>query len=682
MPRLDSMNGVRGARSYLELRASVSEEPARPRATTTQLLGPPMHHIDIELMLEDWPGADLSGQRARTADELGQEGADGAFATRKPPSRLKLGPPMLHIGNDLLEDEDEDSTVTRLARTGYSSGTRVALRVRAGVDLRFTAQEDSEDEVFVAPPLVDAVDAKSEKEPTGPRIYEGVSGKGEWRPSSVRSEWEATWRHSKPQRTIYLEGLPRDKWVPVVIPRSFNDLQMALRLPDVQMVLSDPVQRNAWIYALGRTAFFFTSSVLVALLQIQAEPDWRPWVAGANWRREVESAFKRIATSGERDRRKKRKGLRGVERILRLFGSVFELYRRDCQNIYNGIYRYPYDASLLHRQFNPLFVRNQFLRTLEESIRTGERRAKGENGKREVLDRLFLRELEADAGVVLVEDMFEGRDNIFNDRYLLGDMKKYPDYYLQNFHWQTDGWMSTSSAASYEYTTEVLFEGTQDAMQRQGFVSISEYVALNRGIRTEEEISLLEVACGTGRLHTFIKDNWPNMKTVASDLSPFYLQRARENMEYFEDFTKRVTGRDITPTDFVQAAAEDLPFEDGMFDIVTCTYLFHEVPFPVRKQIAREMFRVMAPGGVCVITDSFQRGDIPERDHVGRRFPANYHEPYYTSYFENTDMVKLFQEAGFVMRRHQVAHLSKVLTFEKPDPENKRIAPYAVWAIV
>ena len=32
-----------------------------------------------------------------------------------------------------------------------------------------------------------------------------------------------------------------------------------------------------------------------------------------------------------------------------------------------------------------------------------------------------------------------------------------------------------------------------------------------------------------GRQHTFIKDNWPKMKTVCSDLSPFYLEAAREN---------------------------------------------------------------------------------------------------------------------------------------------------------
>ena len=104
-------------------------------------------------------------------------------------------------------------------------------------------------------------------------------------------------------------------------------------------------------------------------------------------------------------------------------------------------------------------------------------------------------------------------------------------------------------------------------MQRQSFVSISEFVALRRGVVAEEDISLLEVAAGTGRQHTFLKDNWPLMNTTCSDLSPFYLQEAFENMEYFAKYTKSVTGRDITFPKFVQAKAEDLPFPDSSFDI-------------------------------------------------------------------------------------------------------------------
>lgn len=42
-------------------------------------------------------------------------------------------------------------------------------------------------------------------------------------------------------------------------------------------------------------------------------------------------------------------------------------------NIVYGIYRYPYDASLRHRQFNPVYVRQKFLDTLNEAILMGSR---------------------------------------------------------------------------------------------------------------------------------------------------------------------------------------------------------------------------------------------------------------------------------------------------------------------
>jgi len=52
----------------------------------------------------------------------------------------------------------------------------------------------------------------------------------------------------------------------------------------------------------------------------------------------------------------------------------------------------------------------------------------------------------------------------------------------------------------------------------------------------------------TGRQHTFLKDNWPKMKTVCSDMSPFYLQEAYENMEYFAEYTKSGDISSITLT--------------------------------------------------------------------------------------------------------------------------------------
>ncbi|MGD1704392.1 ubiquinone biosynthesis protein UbiE [Dapis sp. BLCC M229] len=47
------------------------------------------------------------------------------------------------------------------------------------------------------------------------------------------------------------------------------------------------------------------------------------------------------------------------------------------------------------------------------------------------------------------------------------DTKDYPTYYLQNFHYQTDGYLSKMSANLYDLQVELLFNGTADAMRRR-----------------------------------------------------------------------------------------------------------------------------------------------------------------------------------------------------------------------
>lgn len=44
-----------------------------------------------------------------------------------------------------------------------------------------------------------------------------------------------------------------------------------------------------------------------------------------------------------------------------------------------------------------------------------------------------------------------------------------------------------------------------------------------------------------------LQDNWPEMQTIASDLSPFYLARARDNLSYWRN--QRAPGADLGGTD-------------------------------------------------------------------------------------------------------------------------------------
>jgi ubiquinone/menaquinone biosynthesis C-methylase UbiE len=91
----------------------------------------------------------------------------------------------------------------------------------------------------------------------------------------------------------------------------------------------------------------------------------------------------------------------------------------------------------------------------------------------------------------------------------------------------------------YESSTETLFVGRQDAMQRCTLVPLRDFMAG----RDASQLQALEVAAGTGRFATYVKDNYPSLNLTVSDLSPFYLAEARNNIKVGGWAGRRVGGR-------------------------------------------------------------------------------------------------------------------------------------------
>ena len=240
------------------------------------------------------------------------------------------------------------------------------------------------------------------------------------------------------------------------------------------------------------------------------------------------------------------------------------------------------------------------------------------------------------------------------------------------------GWMSTDSANVYETSTETLFLGRQDSMQRTTLPPLvtlakEKFVPNHKGNSIGRPMRVLEVACGTGRFMTFVRDNLPlDAEYTAIDLSPFYLEKAANNDAYWrrmrarEERRKRRTSSttEIAPAILVQTQAEALPFDDGSFDAVLCVYLFHELPRQVRAQVAAEMARVVSPGGTVVLTDSIQKGDRPPLDDGLPHF-QNMNEPYYADYV-NDDLGVHFQTMGLIPKTKIVRSTTKSLSYTKP----------------
>ncbi len=226
----------------------------------------------------------------------------------------------------------------------------------------------------------------------------------------------------------------------------------------------------------------------------------------------------------------------------------------------------------------------------------------------------------------------------------------YPTYYLQNFHYQTDGWLTRESARLYDTQVEVLFQGAADAMRRAALAQIAREV---RG-RDQRSVSLVDVACGTGRFLQQTLDALPRIHATGVDLSPAYVAEANERLAPWR--TARA----------VQANAEALPFGDGAFDVTVSIYLFHELPPRVRPIVAREMARITKPGGLVVFADSLQAGDSPRLDGLLEAFPDQFHEPYYAHYTRD-DLDKRFTDAGLIKQTQTHAFLTKVIAWRKPE---------------
>ena len=295
----------------------------------------------------------------------------------------------------------------------------------------------------------------------------------------------------------------------------------------------------------------------------------------------------------------------------RLYADIARLLQQDLANVEAGIYPLPADHdgsiwTLLHR--SRLFFEDlPEIHRRRESNTHSEVLSEGANGKR-------------------------------------------PRYYLQNFHFQSGGWMTDDSAERYDTQVEVLFHGTGNAMRRQALPQLHEVFSG----RDQRKLKLLDIGCGTGRFLDFVKQAWPRLPALGLDLSEPYIKHAKRHL------------RRWSKMNFAVGNAESLPLPAASQDAMTSIFLFHELPPKVRRTVFRECARVLKPGGRLVLVDSLQRGDRPDYEGLLELFPQNYHEPYYESY-STENFGALAASSGLTHIRDVNTFVSKVMVFDKPE---------------
>jgi ubiquinone/menaquinone biosynthesis C-methylase UbiE len=148
----------------------------------------------------------------------------------------------------------------------------------------------------------------------------------------------------------------------------------------------------------------------------------------------------------------------------------------------------------------------------------------------------------------------------------------------------------------------------------------------------------LDIACGPG---AFVLALAPRVSIARGiDLTPEMLRRARASQ----------AEKQIPNAAFVLGDAEQLPFPEGMYDLVSCQCSFHHMPKP---QLAlQEMIRVAKPEGRLLIIDPLSPESDSKYELYNRIEKAR--DPSHTSTLRLTDFLRLFDEAGLEMLRQSL----------------------------
>ena len=116
---------------------------------------------------------------------------------------------------------------------------------------------------------------------------------------------------------------------------------------------------------------------------------------------------------------------------------------------------------------------------------------------------------------------------------------------------------------------------------------------------------VLDVAAGDGNFALACAREGASV--IALDFAPGMVRRGRARTE-----------REGYEIEWVEADAEDLPFEDSRFDCVGSVFGAMIAPRPER--VASELFRVVRPGGTVGLSAWAPQGMFAELFAIGRRF--------------------------------------------------------------
>ncbi len=142
-------------------------------------------------------------------------------------------------------------------------------------------------------------------------------------------------------------------------------------------------------------------------------------------------------------------------------------------------------------------------------------------------------------------------------------------------------------AKTFDYTAR-FYDRTLNKKLGHEFYSLAAKLA---GVKEGDKV--LDVGCGTGTLALRLKKQAGNNGVVAGiDASKGMLKQAKIKSD-----------KENIHLDLRVASIEKMPFPDNFFDVITSTWVIHQLSLPLKKKGIKEIFRVLRPGGHFLLVD-------------------------------------------------------------------------------
>ncbi|CAM9431279.1 unnamed protein product [Discosporangium mesarthrocarpum] len=225
-----------------------------------------------------------------------------------------------------------------------------------------------------------------------------------------------------------------------------------------------------------------------------------------------------------------------------------------------------------------------------------------------------------------------------------------PEYYKAPFHAYPEGNLCWKAAMEVEpsalsvhaniFTDKGEFEANGDDHLRSNF-----HRRMREMMAVKEPMDIVDIGCSTGLSTLKLAETFNQAKTITGvDLSPHMLSVARHNLRTREE-QAYARGR----VSYIHAPGEKTGLEEGSADLVSLCLTSHELPAEATREVFREAYRLLRPGGAISFMDmnplslAFQR--LAGNPFAFAGFKST--EPYLQEYIA-LDLGHELQEAGFM----------------------------------